>query len=111
MKEKVEAALNEIRPMLQRDGGDVELVDISGRCGQGPAAGGLCRLPHVADDAQERDRAGIEGTHSRGDRRGAGLTNFHVRSCPASYEALGEIHYTWMASEVMNENLKGRYDR
>lgn len=28
MKEKVEAALNEIRPMLQRDGGDVELVDI-----------------------------------------------------------------------------------
>jgi len=30
MKEKVEAALNEIRPMLQRDGGDVELVDIQG---------------------------------------------------------------------------------
>ena len=30
MKEKVEAALNEIRPMLQRDGGDVELVDIEG---------------------------------------------------------------------------------
>lgn len=30
MKAKVEAALNEIRPMLQRDGGDVELVDIQG---------------------------------------------------------------------------------
>lgn len=30
MREKVEAALNEIRPMLQRDGGDVELVDIQG---------------------------------------------------------------------------------
>ena len=30
MREKVEAALNEIRPMLQRDGGDVELVDIEG---------------------------------------------------------------------------------
>jgi len=30
MKEKVEAALNEIRPMLQRDGGDVELVSIAG---------------------------------------------------------------------------------
>jgi Fe-S cluster biogenesis protein NfuA len=30
MKEKVEAALNEIRPMLQQDGGDVELVDIEG---------------------------------------------------------------------------------
>ena len=28
MKEKVEAALNKIRPMLQADGGNVELVDI-----------------------------------------------------------------------------------
>jgi len=28
MKEKVEEALNKIRPMLQADGGDVELVDI-----------------------------------------------------------------------------------
>ena len=28
MKEKVEAALKKIRPALQRDGGDVELVDI-----------------------------------------------------------------------------------
>ncbi|MFH1706802.1 MAG: NifU family protein [Planctomycetota bacterium] len=29
MKEKVQALINEIRPMLQRDGGDVELVDVS----------------------------------------------------------------------------------
>ncbi|MEE4355100.1 MAG: NifU family protein [Desulfococcaceae bacterium] len=29
MKEKVQTALNKIRPALQRDGGDVELVDIS----------------------------------------------------------------------------------
>jgi len=28
MKEKVEAALNKIRPALQRDGGDVELVEV-----------------------------------------------------------------------------------
>ena len=28
MKEKVEAAINKIRPMLQRDGGDVELIEI-----------------------------------------------------------------------------------
>jgi Fe-S cluster biogenesis protein NfuA len=28
MKEKVEAALKKIRPMLQRDGGNVELVDV-----------------------------------------------------------------------------------
>ncbi|MCG9478673.1 MAG: NifU family protein [Actinomycetia bacterium] len=29
MKEKLEEALDEIRPSLQADGGDVELVDVS----------------------------------------------------------------------------------
>jgi Fe-S cluster biogenesis protein NfuA len=29
MRERVEAVINEIRPMLQADGGDVELVDVS----------------------------------------------------------------------------------
>jgi Fe-S cluster biogenesis protein NfuA len=29
MKEKIEAALNKIRPMLQADGGNVELVNVS----------------------------------------------------------------------------------
>ncbi len=29
MKEKVEAALAKVRPYLQQDGGDVELVDIT----------------------------------------------------------------------------------
>lgn len=29
MKEKVEEVLGKIRPFLQRDGGDVELVDVS----------------------------------------------------------------------------------
>ena len=28
MKEQVEAVLKEIRPMLQRDGGDIELVEV-----------------------------------------------------------------------------------
>ena len=28
MKDKVEVAINKIRPMLQADGGDVELVDV-----------------------------------------------------------------------------------
>ena len=28
MKEQVQSVLNEIRPMLQRDGGDIELVDV-----------------------------------------------------------------------------------
>ena len=30
MKEKVQAVIEEIRPMLQRDRGDVELVDVTG---------------------------------------------------------------------------------
>jgi Fe-S cluster biogenesis protein NfuA len=29
MKEKVEAALEKVRPALQRDGGDVELVEVT----------------------------------------------------------------------------------
>jgi Fe-S cluster biogenesis protein NfuA len=29
MKEKVQAAIDKIRPMLQADGGDVELIDVS----------------------------------------------------------------------------------
>ncbi len=29
MKEKVEAAIEKIRPMLQADGGNVELIDVS----------------------------------------------------------------------------------
>jgi len=29
MRERVEAAINEIRPMLQADGGDVELVEVT----------------------------------------------------------------------------------
>ena len=28
MKESVQAVIDQIRPMLQRDGGDVELVDV-----------------------------------------------------------------------------------
>ena len=47
MREKVEAALRRVRPMLQADGGDVELVDVSdgvvklrltGACGGCPMA-------------------------------------------------------------------------
>jgi Fe-S cluster biogenesis protein NfuA len=29
MREKVQAALDQVRPNLQRDGGDVELVDVT----------------------------------------------------------------------------------
>jgi Fe-S cluster biogenesis protein NfuA len=47
MREKVEEALNSIRPALQADGGDIELVDVDGgvvkvrlkgACGSCPSA-------------------------------------------------------------------------
>ena len=48
MREKVEAVLDKVRPMLQADGGDVELVDVTedgvvkvkltGACGGCPMA-------------------------------------------------------------------------
>ncbi len=47
MKEKVQAVLDKIRPMLQNDGGDVELIDVKdgivtvklqGACGGCPMA-------------------------------------------------------------------------
>jgi len=47
MQEKVESALNQIRPALQADGGDVQLIDVSqgvvtlrltGACGDCPMA-------------------------------------------------------------------------
>lgn len=48
MREKVEAALKKVRPFLQRDGGDVELVEVTeegevrvkltGACGGCPMA-------------------------------------------------------------------------
>ena len=47
MREKVEAALEQVRPALQRDGGNVELVDVNdgvvkvrltGACGGCPMA-------------------------------------------------------------------------
>jgi Fe-S cluster biogenesis protein NfuA len=31
-KERVEAVLERVRPFLQADGGDIELVDVTGNC-------------------------------------------------------------------------------
>ena len=66
MKEKVEAALQKVRPMLQADGGDVELVDVQITqllLGQGKEAvfaqaGSLvtltCSLLHLLDADPDR---------------------------------------------------------
>jgi len=53
MREKVEAALSQVRPSLQADGGDVELVDVkegvvslrlTGACGGCPMAAMTLRM-------------------------------------------------------------------
>ena len=63
MREKVEAALKKIRPFLQRDGGDVELVEVTedgevrvrltGACGGCPMA--TMTLKHGVERAIRED--------------------------------------------------------
>ncbi len=63
MKEKIEAALAKVRPFLQRDGGDVELVEVTeegevkvkltGACGGCPMA--TMTLKHGVERAIRED--------------------------------------------------------
>ena len=48
MREQVENVISQIRPMLQADGGDIELVDIDGRAVQ-VALRGHCAWCRVKD--------------------------------------------------------------
>ena len=59
MKEKVVAALEEIRPALQADGGDVELVDVTE---DGVVQVRLTGACHGCPMAQMTLQAGIEKT-------------------------------------------------
>ncbi|HBT20269.1 MAG TPA: hypothetical protein DEA47_02710 [Peptococcaceae bacterium] len=69
MREKVEAVLNKVRPMLEADGGNVELVDVdeekgivkvrlTGACGGCPMA--TITLKHGIEDALKREVEGIK---------------------------------------------------
>ncbi len=63
MKEKIQAALEKVRPFLQRDGGDVELVEVTddgivkvkltGACGGCPMA--TMTLKHGVERAIRED--------------------------------------------------------
>jgi Fe-S cluster biogenesis protein NfuA len=57
MKEKVEAALAEVRPALQQDGGDVELVEVTE---EGVARVRLSGACHGCPMAQFTLQLGIE---------------------------------------------------
>ncbi len=57
MKDKVEAAIAEIRPLLQRDGGDIELVEVQDDGIVKVRLQGACRgCPH----AQMTIKSGVE---------------------------------------------------
>lgn len=69
MKEQIQASLDKIRPYLQADGGDVELVDVSedgkvvrvrlqGACGGCPGA--MMTLKMGIERALKRDVPGVE---------------------------------------------------
>ena len=72
MKEKVEAALNKIRPFLQADGGDVELVEVTedgvvkvrltGACGGCPMS--QMTLKHGVEKALKKDIPEITAVES-----------------------------------------------
>ena len=69
MKEKIEAALNKIRPMLQADGGNIELVDVSkdgivkvrltGACGCCPMS--QMTLKNAVEQKLKKEVPGIKG--------------------------------------------------
>lgn len=69
-KEQVESVLARIRPVLQTDGGDIELVDVSadsadvrltGSCAGCPSA--LTTLQVGVEEALRRDIAGFRCVH------------------------------------------------
>lgn len=53
MREKVEQALAQIRPALQADGGDVELLDIKGRVVEVKLSGACGGCPMAAITLKE----------------------------------------------------------
>jgi len=55
MREKVEEVLNKIRPQLEADGGNVELVEVSGGTVQSSFDRCLCWLSPVHHDLEDGD--------------------------------------------------------
>ena len=71
MRERVEEVMNEIRPMLQADGGDVELVDVTEEgVVKVRLTEHLRRLSHVPDHPEQRNRETAEGSGAGGPARG-----------------------------------------
>ena len=57
-RERVESVLNRVRPFLQADGGDIELLSGQRQFRRRPADRDVRRLPERAYDADGRRRGG-----------------------------------------------------
>ncbi len=72
MKEKINAALDQIRPILQRDGGDIEFVDVTednivkvrlqGHCAGCPGA--RMTLSNVVEQVLKNEMPEIKGVEA-----------------------------------------------
>ena len=75
--ENVEKVLDELRPFLMADGGNVEVVEIDGPIVKVRLAGRLRKLPQQHDDFKNGDRTQDARIDSRGERSGSSaLTSF-----------------------------------
>ena len=62
MEDKIKEALEQIRPFLQRDGGDLEFVEYTDdKIVKSKTAGTLRRMSGSSDDDQRRCRTDLKG--------------------------------------------------
>lgn len=62
LEEKVKALINEIRPMLQADGGDIEFVEMDGNAVKVRLRGACSGCPHAALTIKQGVEAHIRKT-------------------------------------------------
>jgi len=74
-KEHVQTVLDQIRPALQADGGDVELIDVTDDGVSRSRFRGVPRMSDVAADVGQRRRARPQGADSRDCARRARLVS------------------------------------
>ena len=65
LEDRVQAALDSVRPYMESHGGNVELLSLDGRRGHHPSARQLLGLLGVGGDARAGDQAGAGGGRAR----------------------------------------------
>ncbi len=73
MEEKVKEAIEKIRPLLQRDGGDIEFVALEGAVVKVRLQGACCGCPMsqmtlktVVEDTLKKEVPGVESVETAG---------------------------------------------